>query len=102
MGAPALVLVRIGTVRFTAKLKTKRMAATADAKRKNGNARGTGGLIPAILGVRVKLRGARRAGSLRSKLRDWLKSSKTVRSCRSDLSRVSRRAASAWDNSPSR
>ena len=42
---------------------TNKKVATAVAKRKSGTARGVGGLMPTICGVKVKLRGARREGS---------------------------------------
>ena len=42
---------------------TNKKVASAVAKRKTGTARGVGGLMPAICGVKVKLRGARRDGS---------------------------------------
>ena len=42
---------------------TNKKVASAVAKRKTGTMRGVGGLMPAICGVKVKLRGARREGS---------------------------------------
>src|SRR5258707_15795426 len=57
-----------------------------------GYARGNGGFCPTILRVSVKLRGARRAGSLRSRLRVARRSVRTEASCGSELRRGFNRA----------
>jgi hypothetical protein len=49
-------------IRLVPNVKTNNSMATADAQEKTGTSRGTGARIPAILGVKVKLRGARRWG----------------------------------------
>jgi len=46
--------------RLAPSVKMKMSMATAEAHESTGTRRGTGGRIPAILGVKVKLRGARR------------------------------------------
>ena len=45
------------------KVMMNKKVASPLAKRKTGTMRGVGGLTPAICGVKVKLRGARREGS---------------------------------------
>ena len=51
--------------RLLPSVNRKNTIATAEAHENAGTRRGTGGLMPAILGVRVKLRGTRRRGVCR-------------------------------------
>jgi len=81
-------------VRLTPKLQKKRMAASAEASRKSGKARGTGRFNPGHFGVSVKLPGAP-AGVCAAR-RDWLNSLKKRWQFGSVSVAVSRRADSAW------
>ena len=62
VGARAALRLKDKSPLITNEMKNKKVAS-ADAKRNAGTARGVGGLKPAICGVNVKLRGARREGS---------------------------------------
>ena len=65
--AGAGAVARAGAVNvtnpLTTNVTTNKNVANTEAKRKTGTRRGVGGLTPAICGVNVKLRGARREGS---------------------------------------
>ena len=87
---------------LTTNVMMNKNVANAVANRKTGTARGVGGLMPAIVAVKVKLRGARREGSWRRKARVERKLAKAVRRFSSEARRDSSRAESDELSPPSK